>query len=150
MLQIRPFQPPDQSAAKHLILSGLQEHWGHLDPTLNPDLNDITISYPNGRFLVGYLHEQLVATGALTPLTPQTAEIVRMSIHSAYRRHGYGRTMLTALITLAQAQHCTQITLETTTTWHTAIQFYLANGFHITHQQGGDTYFLREIEKGKG
>ncbi|MCP4415536.1 MAG: hypothetical protein GY805_02870, partial [Chloroflexi bacterium] len=42
---IRPFHPQDQSATKQLILAGLVEHWGELDPSLNPDLNDIARSY---------------------------------------------------------------------------------------------------------
>jgi hypothetical protein len=31
-LTLRPFCPADQDAAKALILTGLVEHWGFLDP----------------------------------------------------------------------------------------------------------------------
>ena len=42
---IRPFQLKDQDAAKALILSGMKEHWGFIDPTKNPDLDDIATYY---------------------------------------------------------------------------------------------------------
>jgi hypothetical protein len=45
MYVIRPFHPNDQNAAQQLILDGLREHWGELDPTLNGDLDDIMGSY---------------------------------------------------------------------------------------------------------
>ena len=37
---IIPFQPEDQAACKNLILNGLTEHWGTLDPGKNHDLDD--------------------------------------------------------------------------------------------------------------
>jgi hypothetical protein len=40
-LTISPFHPADQAAARTLILAGLQERWGHLDPRYNADLDDI-------------------------------------------------------------------------------------------------------------
>ena len=43
--QLRPFTAADQDAVKDLVLAGLADHWGTLDPTLNPDLNDIAGHY---------------------------------------------------------------------------------------------------------
>jgi hypothetical protein len=40
-LTIVPLRPQDQADVKRLILAGLTEHWGQLDPTKNPDLNNI-------------------------------------------------------------------------------------------------------------
>ncbi|HEY3725020.1 MAG TPA: hypothetical protein VGN59_16840 [Acidimicrobiia bacterium] len=37
-LEIARFAPGDQGAVRALILEGLAEHWGTLDPSLNPDL----------------------------------------------------------------------------------------------------------------
>ena len=62
-LEIRPFQPSDQAIAKQLILEGLAEHWGTLDPTLNPDLNDIAQSYTEGNFIVALLDGHIIGTG---------------------------------------------------------------------------------------
>lgn len=44
-LHIRPFTIHDQAAARTLILNGLGEHFGLIDETFTPDLNDITASY---------------------------------------------------------------------------------------------------------
>src|SRR5215203_5667644 len=51
---IRPFVPADQAQAREIILAGLGEHWGFIDDTLNPDLDDILAAYPLDRadFLV--------------------------------------------------------------------------------------------------
>jgi len=45
VIRLRRFDPTDQEDAKALILAGLADHWGELDPTLNPDLNNIAESY---------------------------------------------------------------------------------------------------------
>ncbi|CAA9269377.1 MAG: hypothetical protein AVDCRST_MAG93-2561, partial [uncultured Chloroflexia bacterium] len=40
-LAIRPFTPADQKAARDLVLDGLGEHFGWIDTSRNPDLDDI-------------------------------------------------------------------------------------------------------------
>ena len=37
-ISIKSFEGEDQEAVQGLILAGLAEHWGAIDPTLNPDL----------------------------------------------------------------------------------------------------------------
>jgi GNAT superfamily N-acetyltransferase len=145
-MEIRPFHPTDQPAAKALIWAGLVEHWGWLDPTLNPDLDDIAASYAAGVFLVGYEGERLVATGALLPEAEQKGRIVRMSVDGRERRKGYGRALLHALLERAREWGYTQVVLETTTTWADAIHFYEANGFHRTHEADGDIHFLLPLD----
>ena len=49
---IKPYKSENQEAVKSLILAGLAEHWGKVDPALNPDLNNISASYANATFLV--------------------------------------------------------------------------------------------------
>ena len=56
---VKPFQPEDQAAVKNLILAGLAEHWGELDLSKNPDLNDITSTYASGAFFVAWLKAKL-------------------------------------------------------------------------------------------
>jgi GNAT superfamily N-acetyltransferase len=146
-LIIRPFQPADQAEAKRLILAGLAEHWGALDPTRNPDLNDIAASYAGARFLVAYRGERLIGAGALLPRSAEVAEIVRMSVARAERRRGVGRAILEELIAYARAAGFRRIILETTATWQEAIAFYQRAGFRFTHHQDGDAYFALEIEK---
>ncbi|KAJ3301442.1 hypothetical protein HDU93_006878, partial [Gonapodya sp. JEL0774] len=66
-LSIRPFLPSDQSPARELVLRGLEARWGTLDPTLNPDLHDISRSFATGYFVVAVLGERVVATGGFIP-----------------------------------------------------------------------------------
>lgn len=141
-MQIRPFQSTDQPAAKALILAGLVEHWGWLDPAKNPDLEDIAASYADGLFLVAYERERLVATGALLPEGEKVGRIVRMSVDSGERRRGYGRGLLHALLQAAREMGYTQVVLETTATWVDASQFYQANGFQLLYEANGDLHFV--------
>ena len=145
VLTITPFHPDDQAAVKQLILAGLVEHWGFLDPTKNPDLEDIAASYRPGTFLVARLDNEIAGTGALIPHQAGTAEIVRMSVAPQHRRKGIGRRILDELLEQAQAQGYRQVILETTDTWQEVIKFYLDCGFHITHYKDGDVYFLLEL-----
>ena len=144
-ISLAPFQPADQSAVKALVLAGLVDHWGKLDPTLNPDLNDIAESYHDAVFLVAKQEERVVGCGALVPHDVDTAEIKRMSVAAELRRQGLGRRILTALCEQAKARGFQRIILETTETWDEVITFYLAFGFQITHYQDQDVYFELEI-----
>jgi GNAT superfamily N-acetyltransferase len=140
-VEIRPFRSSDQEPVRALILAGLEEHWGRLDESKNPDLQDIADSYREGIFLVGCLDEQIVCTGALLPRSDETAEIVRMSVARHLRRQGVGRQMLAELCRRAYQRGIRQVILETTATWNNAIAFYQDFGFQISHYRDGDVYF---------
>lgn len=142
---IRSFQPADQTAVRGLILSGLEEHWGSLDPSRNPDLQDIARSYAGAVFLVACEGERIIGTGALVAGGPHTGEIVRMSVAGDMRRRGVGHRLLERLMTEAKARGMRTLVLETTETWQDAIAFYLSAGFQVSHHQGGDVYFRLEI-----
>lgn len=149
-ITIYPFLPRYQQEAKELILAGLTEHWGFLDAGKNLDLEDIAASYAQGLFLVAKLEHQVVGTGALLPLTNDTAQIVRMSVKVDLRRNGIGRKILDRLIEYACKHSYKQVVLETTETWQEAVKFYLQYGFSITHHKDGDVYFnldLHALEK---
>jgi len=143
---ITTFHPSDQVVVKQLILSGLLEHWGFLDETKNPDLEDIATSYTGATFLVGRMGERIIATGALVPHSGSVAEVVRMSVAKDLRQQGIGRKILKALLEQARVQGFHQVILETTAVWSDVVEFYLHCGFHITHYQDGDVYFSKEIE----
>ncbi len=51
-LQVGRFEPADQDAARALILDGMVERWGAVDPTRNRGLDDIATSCADARFLV--------------------------------------------------------------------------------------------------
>jgi GNAT superfamily N-acetyltransferase len=142
---IRPFRLEDQSGTKALILEGLREHWGAIDPDRNPDLLDIAAAYAGAVFLLACRGEQIIGTGALLPRGNGTAEIVRMSVIRDMRRQGIGGLILRALLERAKAAGAKRIILETTAVWQDAVAFYQKHGFRITHYDGGDAYFVLDL-----
>lgn len=138
----RPFSPPDQTAAKQLILAGLAEHWGELDVSLNPDLNDIQTSYidSGGAFIVVEADGKLVGTGALLSEGEGVARIVRVSVAKDYRRGGLGREITDYLVMLARQMGCAKIVVETTDTWEPAIRLYQSYGFVEVARYDGDVH----------
>jgi putative acetyltransferase len=135
-LTFRPFSPADQAEVKDLVLGGLVDHWGVLDPAKNPDLEDIFTSYAGATFLVARLAGRVVGA----------AEIVRMSVARDLRRRGLGRRILTCLVEQARRDGLSRVVLETTATWQEVIDFYLDYGFRITHFADGDVYFAMDLD----
>ena len=138
---IRSFQPKDQVVTKALILDGMREHWGAIDPAKNTDLDNIAYNYGEEIFLVALSNDEIVGTGALVKRGNHTAEIVRMSVKAAHRRQGIGNKLLDALVDRAKVAGMQRIILETTSTWDEAIEFYRHYGFQITHRKDGNIFF---------
>ncbi len=143
----RPFSPADQTAAKALILDGLEEHWGELDLTLNPDLNDIQANYINssGAFIIVEDAGKIVGTGGLLPENDTAIRIVRVSVHKHYRRMGMGQTITACLVDLAHQSRYTKVLVETTDTWKPAIQLYKSFGFVEVDRYDGDVHMELEV-----
>jgi GNAT superfamily N-acetyltransferase len=142
---ISPFQPQDQDEAKNLILQGLGEHWGFIDYTKNPDLDDIATTYADATFLVAKAGNRIIGTGAFFTPSPGVAQIVRMSVAKELRRCGIGTLIMRQLYERAKAAGYRQMILETTATWDDVIRFYLKSGFRITHLQAGNVYFALDL-----
>lgn len=143
---IRPFRPEDQAAAKDLILAGLAAHWGFLDPTRNPDLEDITSTYADATFLLAWQGDEVVGTGALVHEEEGVGRIVRMSVAAHLRRRGIGRLLLKRLCEQARAAGYRRLVLETTSTWEETIAFYERQGFQRVGVWDGDTHFVLPLE----
>jgi ribosomal protein S18 acetylase RimI-like enzyme len=148
-LTIEPFTTADQDAARALILAGMADHWGEVDASLNPDLDDIGATYADAVFLVAKIEGRAVATGAVLTRSPDEAEIVRMAVAADLRRRGIGQQMLTRLCAQARARGMRRVVLETTARWEEVVAFYRANGFRVTHQEDGtygtDTWFALDL-----
>ena len=144
-LTIRPIAPGEQNDARDLIQVGLAERWGILDPGRNPDLESILTHYRRGVFLVAYLGDELVGTGALLPETGSTCRIVRMSVRTDLRGRGIGSAILDELVRTARTAGYTRIVLETTAAWTDAVAFYRMRGFTSLGVRDGDHHFEREI-----
>ena len=83
---IRRFAPDDQAAARECVLAGLADHFPDFRPELNPDLDDIAVSYADATFLVATRDGVIVGTGAVQRQADGTASVVRMSTARAARR----------------------------------------------------------------
>ncbi len=83
-------------AVRSLILAGLSEHWGTVDPALNRDLHDLASTYADATVLVACQGGEVVGTGTVVRRGELTAEIVRMSVAVTHRRNGLGRRLVDA------------------------------------------------------
>jgi hypothetical protein len=83
-----PLRPATRSRQRSLILEGLGEHFGSIDETRNPDVDDILHHYIRaGRvFMVGCMGREIVGTGALIRHSERTSELVRTSTHKEFAR----------------------------------------------------------------
>jgi GNAT superfamily N-acetyltransferase len=144
---IAPFRSQDQDEAGNLILQGLGEHWGFIDYTKNPDLDDIATTYANATFLVARLDGRLIGTGAFVTPSIGVAQIVRMSVAQDLRGCGIGTLILRQLYERAKSAGYRKMILETTETWDDVIRFYRKFGFQITHYQAGDVYFVLNLDQ---
>ncbi len=148
--RIDDLTPGDHAAVRELILAGLADHWGTVDPALNPDLDDLEGAYGHGRTLVVRDDAgSIVATGTIVPRGEGTAEVVRMSVDRSVRRAGLGRLVLDELVATARSWGIDRIVLETTSTWTDVVAFYRRCGFRVTHRAEGefgeDTWFERRL-----
>jgi ribosomal protein S18 acetylase RimI-like enzyme len=138
LVHIRPFALGDQTAARTLILAGLREHWGRLDPNLNPDLEDIAASYvaPGHVFFIAECGQTLAGSGALI-IDGDSGRIVRVAVHPQWRRRGIGRALVAALLEAARARGLACAWMETNDDWRGAIGLYRRCGFQeFDHREG--------------
>lgn len=147
---IRPFLPSDQSAVQAIILAGLEQHFGYIDPTLNPDLTDIWQSYvqPGHTFVVAEVAGQLVGTGALVqenpadnPPPPVWGRLVRMSVSQPYRRLGIGRALVAHLVQEGEEKGFGRLWVETNFDWVDAIRLYERCGF-VEYARDDESVYL--------
>lgn len=142
---LRNFQRQDQEPVRRLILEGLGDHWGAIDETLNPDLDDIATTYAKGRTIVAELSGELIGTGTLLPVEPAVAEIRRMSVQASFRRRGVGRALVDELVETARRWSVQKVVLETSSSWTEVVGFYIASEFTVTGARAGefgdDTWF---------
>ena len=151
-VRMRRFQPQDQAAARGLVLAGLEEHWGGLDLTMNPDLDDIASAYAGATFLVAEAGpgDRLVGTGGLVRESENVARIVRMSVAAGARGNGVGSKILYGLLESARGAGYRRLVLETTETWAEAVAFYERRGFREVGRRDGEVHMALDIESAGG
>jgi GNAT superfamily N-acetyltransferase len=84
---------------------------------------------PRGVYLVAFVGDVPVASGALLPVDDTTAEVKRMFVRAAHRRRGIARQVLARLISDAQRLGFSTLVLETGNQQPAAMQLYEQEGF---------------------
>ncbi len=148
---IRDFQPNDQPAARRLILRGLGEHFGYINTSLNPDIDNIWSNYlENGHiFVVAEIENEVAGTAGLLVQPHATGQIVRMSVGTHFRRKGIGRAMVQHLLQLGFAQRLERFVVETNRNWQHAIKLYQCCGFR-EYKQDDEAIYLEYLQKKTG
>lgn len=151
LLELRPFVASDAPAMRRLVLNGLGDHFGTIDETMNPDLDDITASYHNtgATIVVAERNSEIVGCGVLVRENDQTGRLVRMSVRGDQRGQGLGKRLVRELLAAAEASGFEKVTCETTEDWVDAIGLYRACGFADVGVWDGDMHFTIDLPVAK-
>lgn len=149
--RIKSVQEGTQEQAKQIVLEGLEEHFGYLDTSLNPDLSPIVDHYLNKGypFLVGFVGEEAVCTGALLSIDETTGRIVRMSVKKPYRRCGFASRMIEELEQIAKRKGHSDIFLKTIHHWSDAVSFYTSRGYRVSERTGESVKMVKRLWEGE-
>lgn len=147
-IQITPITTQFEEAARQLILDGLEERFGFLDHSFNPDLRNIIRNYTQdgGVFLVCLENNIVLATGALTKEGSTSGRIQRMSVKKSHRRAGIAGLMLKTLEEKAREQGYKKLVLETNNEWHSAIGFYKKLGYQVDWKDEERSHFVKSLD----
>ena len=113
--EIATFEPGHQDAARSLAAEILCEEYGvQSDLSQEHDLTDIAAAYaaPESRFLVGMVHGQLVATGAIRRISAEDCELGRLYVQADYRRQGIASAIVSKLVRFVRGREYRRILLE--------------------------------------
>ncbi|WP_158289459.1 GNAT family N-acetyltransferase [Paenibacillus flagellatus] len=144
---IAPIRESQHLEAKRLVLEGLKEHFGFLDESLNPDLDDIAQSYADKGhvFLTGSVDDRVVCCGALVEADEATGRIVRMSVGKPYRRNGLASRLIDALERKAKERGYTSVMLKTIHDWSDAVGFYESKGYAVVGREGRSVKMAKRL-----
>jgi ribosomal protein S18 acetylase RimI-like enzyme len=148
-ITIRPFRSEDQATVRRLVLAGLGDHFGTIDETMNPDLDDITASYvEQGAYvIVAECGGAIVGAGMLKVEVPGVGRLVRMSVAREMRGRGLGRKLVAELLDEARRRGYHRVLVETTDDWQDAIGLYRACGFQTEGFWDGDIHMYLNLER---
>ncbi len=137
-VRIARLDTAQQAAVRALVLAGLAERWGGLDPTLNGDLDDIETTHGADNVVVASVGDEVVGCGMLVAVGADgdgVGEVVRMAVAPAWRRRGVALAVLHELRRRAIARGLTRLVVETNDDWTEARALYERFGFRFTHYE---------------
>lgn len=146
-MKIQQITGPFENEARTVVLKGLEERFGFIDPSYNPDLKDILSSYSREKtmFFVCVFNKEVIATGAVSYEALGVGRIERMSVLKKYRRGGIAKVMLQHLESWAQQQGYEKVVLETNKSWTNAIEFYKKQHYEIYLNEGERIHFSKHL-----
>ena len=125
-MQIRPFQPPDESAVIALWQRcDLVRPWN--DP--RKDIQRKLAEHPE-LFLVGLIGDKLIAT-VMAGYEGHRGWINYLAVGPAHRRLGCGRQLMAEVERLLRTLHCPKINLQVRTGNRSVIEFYQRLGYSV-------------------
>ena len=142
---VAPLKAEDIVAVRQLLIDGLTERWHEYKPLLNPDIESFPTTYRESTVLVAKRGERIVGTGTLRKLSTEQAEVVRMTVAASCQRSGIGTLIIRGLLEAGRQRGFSQVILETTSSWKSAVGFYVGHGFHKTYERDSNTYFLLKL-----
>ncbi len=146
---IRPFRPADQAETRALVLTGLGEHFGFIDETANPDLDDIDAHFSRrgSEFFIAELDGRIVGTAGLIFESAGVARIVRMSVDAGHRRCGIASALVAACKAAAQRRGAFDLHVFTEPHWRNALAFYASQGFVQYGRDSVDVHLRLPLDK---
>lgn len=147
-LQIQEVTKTIEEQARILVLKGLKERFGFIDPSYNPDLRNILESYsqPGAVFLVALYKNQVICTGAVSFEQSGIGRVGRMSVLKEFRRTGVAKRMIHCLEAWAKAAGYQQLVLETNNDWQSAIEFYKKMEYTLYIKDAERSHFVKALE----
>ena len=92
-----------------------------------------------GDFLVGKLHNRIIAMGGLRKVSEKRVELCKLHVHPKFHGYGYGKEMTNRLIRRAEELSFEEMELHVTNTQKAALGLYRSLGFYETDQK---VYYL--------
>ena len=122
-------EPYDGPVAQTLIDAVQQEYVVRYGGPDTSPVDPSEFAPPQGRFLVGYVGTEAVASGGLRRIGPDMVEIKRMFVVPQWRGRGLSRQVLTRLEELAVSLGAGRVVLETGLQQPEAMRLYETSGY---------------------
>ena len=122
-------EPYDGPVAQALIDAVQQEYVIRYGGPDTSPVDPAEFAPPDGRFLVGYVGTEPVASGGLRRIGPDVVEIKRMFVAPGWRGRGLSRQVLARLEELAGLLGAQRVVLETGLAQPEAMQLYETSGY---------------------
>ena len=122
-------EPYDGPSAQALIDAVQQEYVARYGGPDTAPVDPAEFAPPAGRFLVGYIGSEAVASGGLRRIGPDVVEVKRMYVAPGWRGRGLSRQVLARLEELAEALGARRVVLETGLQQPEAMRLYETSGY---------------------